>query len=80
MKFPDKVYDALKWICLIFLPALGVLLATILPAVGVDEALVKLIVIVLGAVETFIGTLIGVSTVAHRAEVAAKEIKVGGTD
>lgn len=68
MKFPDKLYDVLKWICLIFLPAVGVLLSTVLPAVGVDPELVKTIGIILAAVATFLGTLIGVSTVAYKVE------------
>ena len=80
MKFPDKVYDALKWICLIFLPAFGVLLATVLPVCGVDAGIVKIICVVLGAVETFIGALIGVSTATYKAEQAMAEEKVGGTD
>ncbi len=80
MRFPDKLYDALKWICLIFLPALGVLLATVLPAVGVDPSVVKVICVVLGAIETFIGALIGVSTAAYKAEQAQLDEKVGGTE
>lgn len=68
MKFPDKIYDALKWVCLIFLPALGILLGTILPAVGTEPQVVKVLLICLGAIETFIGTLIGVSTAAYKAE------------
>lgn len=80
MRFPDKVYDALKWICLIFLPAFGVLLATVLPVCGVDADIVKVICVVLGAIETFIGALIGVSTVAYKVEQRANEEKVGGTD
>ena len=81
MRFPNKLYDALKWICLIFLPAVGVLLATVLPAVGVDGATVKTICIVLGAIETFIGALIGVSTAAYKAEQNGIEtVKVGGSE
>ena len=80
MRFPDKIYDALKWICLIFLPALCVLLSTVLPACGVDAETVRVIVLVVGAIATFIGSLIGVSTVAYKAEQVAAEIKTGGTD
>ncbi len=81
MRFPNKLYDALKWICLIFLPAVGVLLATVLPACGVDGATVKTICIVLGAIETFIGALIGVSTAAYKAEQnGIKTVKVGGSE
>lgn len=68
MKFSDKAYDVLKWVCLIAVPALVVLLTTVLPAVGVDAEIVKTVTIVMSAVATFLGTLIGVSTVAHNAE------------
>lgn len=78
MKFSDKMYDTLKWLCLIAIPALCVLVATVLPAVGVDPQLVKIITVVLSAVGAFIGTLIGVSTVAYNAEQV--DFKVGGTD
>lgn len=68
MKFPDKVYDILKWICLIAIPALTVLLSTVLPAVGVDAEIAKTVVIVISAVGTFLGALIGVSTVAYKVD------------
>lgn len=81
MRFPNKLYDALKWICLIFLPAVGVLLATVLPACGVEPETVRVIVLVLGAIETFIGALIGVSTAAYKAEQNGIEtVKVGGSE
>lgn len=66
MEFSNKLYDILKWLCLIFFPALCVLLSTLLPALGVDGETVKTIVLIVSAVATFIGTLIGVSTAAYR--------------
>ena len=68
MKFPDGMYDVLKWVCLIAVPALTVLLSTVLPAVGVDAEIVKTVTIVTSSVGAFLGTLIGVSTVAYNAE------------
>ena len=35
MKLPNRVYDILKYIVLIFLPAILTFLATILPLLGV---------------------------------------------
>ena len=35
MKLNNKLYDVLKWLGLIFFPALAVLLATVLPVWGV---------------------------------------------
>lgn len=62
MKFPDGVYDVLKWICLIALPAIGVFCSVVLPAVGVPNETTRVITTVLSAVGTLIGSLIGVST------------------
>lgn len=77
MKFSDKMYDTLKWICLIAIPALSVLLSTILPALGVDGGLVKTIVLVISAVGTFTGTLIGISTASYNAQ---QNLRVGGSE
>ena len=76
MKFSDRMYDTLKWICLIAIPALSVLLSTILPALGVDGGLVT-IVLVISAVGTFAGTLIGISTASYNAQ---QNLKVGGSE
>ena len=77
MKFSDRMYDTLKWICLIAIPALSVLLSTILPALGVDGGLVKTIVLVISAVGTFAGTLTGISTASYNAQ---QNLKVGGSE
>ena len=37
MKLPDKVYDILKWICLIALPALAVLYFTLAKIWGYQQ-------------------------------------------
>lgn len=68
MKFPDKLYDILKWLCLIALPALNTFLGAILPGCGVGDDSIKLILTVISAVIAFIGTLIGVSNVAYKQE------------
>ena len=66
MKLNDKVYDVLKWIALICLPALATFYGVIskvwdLPY-GVE------VVSTITAVATLIGALIGVSTVNYRKE------------
>jgi len=61
MTLNNKVYDVLKWVGLIFCPALAVLLATVLPVWGVDAGLIKALVITINAIGVFIGALIGVS-------------------
>lgn len=62
MKFPDGVYKILKWICLIALPAIDTFLLTVLPAVGVPDKTISVIVTIISAIGTLVGTLIGVST------------------
>ena len=73
MKLNDKLYDFLKWTGLILCPALAVLLATVLPVWGVEEGLVKALVITLNAVGVFIGALIGISQATIANETAKEE-------
>ena len=59
----NQVYDWLKWIVMIGLPAISVLVATlgqIWGWVGVDK-----IVLTINAVTVFLGALIGVSTATY---------------
>ena len=60
MILPDKWYNALKWLCLIFAPALITLVSTIFALYGIPNA--ELVTGTIGAIATFIGALIGVST------------------
>lgn len=60
MKLPDKRYDILKWVCLIFLPACAWLILQIGAMVGIPNP--ERIAAIINAVATFIGLLIGVST------------------
>ena len=63
MKFNDKVYDVLKWVALVVLPALAVFygrLATIWGLPFVDQ-----IPETITAVEFLLGVLLGVSTVNY---------------
>ena len=59
----DKVYDVLKWVCLIALPALGVLYAALSGLWGWPYT--KEVVGTIAAVETFLGALLGVSTAQY---------------
>lgn len=80
MKFSDKLYDILKWVCLIAIPALVVLLSAVLPVLGVEAGMVKNITLIISAVGAFVGTLIGISTTAYNAQQTDEWLKVGGTD
>lgn len=75
MKFllNDKVYDVLKWLALIALPALAVLYNVLAGAWGWPYA--QEVSTTINAVIAFIGTLIGISTAAYK-----KEADDGATD
>ena len=65
MKIPDKLYNILKWVCLIALPAVNVFLLAVLPVLGVEKQTIAAVVTIISAVGTLIGALIGVSTVNY---------------
>lgn len=63
----DKIYEILKWVALIALPALATLISVILPLWNIcDESVVTAIVGTITALATFLGTLLGVSTMKYR--------------
>ena len=66
MKLPDKIYNALKWICLIALPALAVLYFTLAKIWGLPYG--AEITATINAVALFIGALIGVSQISINKE------------
>lgn len=57
---PNRVYDIIKWVGLIFLPALATLVGTVGIAAGWQYA--DLAVTVITALGTFIGALVGASS------------------
>ena len=63
MKLPDKVYEVLKWIVVIFLPALNVAMFGLGELYGFDATI---ICGTISIITTFIGALIGVSTYKYR--------------
>lgn len=58
---PDKVYDILKWVGLIVCPALATLVLAVGGSIGWADAQTAAVIIT--AIGTFIGAIIGVSTV-----------------
>lgn len=63
----DKIYEILKWVALIALPALATLISVILPLWNIcDEGTINAVVGTITAIGTFLGTLLGVSTMKYR--------------
>lgn len=59
---PSRMYDVLKWVGLILMPALATLIGAVGPAWGMPK--VDAIVLTINAVGLFIGTCIGASQVS----------------
>ena len=66
MIFSDKVYDTLKWIALIFLPALGTLYFALASIWGLPYG--QEIVGTITAIDAFLGALLGISSVQYHKE------------
>lgn len=69
MKISDKLYDVLKWVAMICIPALVLFLNTVMPVWGVSADLTNQIVTTVAAIGTLIGSLIAVSTANYNKEV-----------
>lgn len=70
MVLSDKVYNFLKWLILIFVPALITLISGLGAVLGFETSVITAII---ALVATFIGSLIGVSTAAYNREKERKE-------
>ena len=66
MKLNNKVYDVLKWIALILLPALGTLYFALAGIWGFRYA--EQIVGTITAIDTFLGVLLGISNNSYKKE------------
>ena len=66
MIIPNKIYDVLKWICLIVLPALSVLYGTLAGIWGLPFA--TQIPLTIDAIDVFLGALIGISHLSIKKE------------
>ena len=63
-KMSDKVYDVLKWVALILIPAIGTLYFALAGIWGFPYA--EAIVGTLTAVDTFLGAILGISTSMYK--------------
>ena len=66
MKLPNKLFDALKWVAILFLPALAVLIRSIFAIwhLPFGSELSDTII----ALQVFLGAILGVSTLNYNKE------------
>lgn len=63
LKINDHVYDVLKWVAMLFLPALAVLVKTVFAAWNIpygDEISTTIM-----ALDAFLGGILGISTIQY---------------
>ena len=63
MKIPDKLYDVLKWVAMVGLPAVTALYLTLANIWGWPYA--EAIGATLAAVTTFLGAVLGISSIQY---------------
>lgn len=63
----NKVYDILKYIAFVFYPAVVALTGTILTAL--NYANTEVVLIIMSAVETFLGAILGYSNIQYKKKV-----------
>ena len=63
MKLNNRVYDVLKWVAIIFFPAVITLVETVLPVYGVSADIIKIVTVTCSGIGVFIATLIGASAI-----------------
>ena len=66
MKLSNKAYDTLKWIAQILLPAVGTLYFALASIWGLPYA--EQIVGTITAIDTFLGCLLGISSMRYKGE------------
>lgn len=71
MKMSNKVYDALKWIAMYLLPALGTLYFALAGIWGLPYG--EQIVGTITAVDTFLGVILGISNAQYKKGINAVE-------
>lgn len=67
MKLPNRIYDILKWVCLIVSPAVVTLIVTLTSLWGWDIP-VEAITGTITALTTFAGVILGISNMNYNKE------------
>lgn len=65
----NKIYDILKYVAFVFYPAVVVLVGSILTALNYSNT--EVVLIIMSAVETFLGTILGYSNIKYNKKVGA---------
>ena len=73
MRLSNRCYDIMKYVVMIAIPAILTFLATVLPLFGVSVDLTQTIVAIGTAVDTLLGTLLGISTAIYNKEKSVEE-------
>ncbi len=60
----NKVYNVLKWIAIVFLPALITFIGVVLTSLNVSNS--EVILTILTGFSTFLGTVLGVSNINYK--------------
>ena len=71
MKLNNKVYDILKWLVIIVMPAIATLYAALAPVWGWPRP--DDVVLTLNAVTAFAGAVLGISTVQYNKDKANED-------
>ena len=64
MKLPDRVYDVLKWVAILFLPALAVLYKRVAAEWGLPYG--EQVYNTVYAVHIFLGSILGISALTYK--------------
>ena len=73
MKLSNSLYDKLKWVAQILIPAIITLYGTIAMALGLPYT--DVVVTILGAVDAFLGTILGISTSNYNNELERQRME-----
>lgn len=68
MKLSNKLFDALKWVAILFLPALAILIRTVFAIWNIPYG--DQISATITALQVFLGAILGVSTLNYNKEAA----------
>ena len=62
----NKVYDILKWVAIVFLPALTTFVGVVLTSLDIGNS--EIVLTIMTGFATFLGTILGVSNIKYKKE------------